>query len=201
MRAVGNTADGLSLDAPDAAATSKGDAVAHDPPAFADVYNQHFAFVYRLIVHRGVPLAAVDDVVQEVFIVVHRKLPAFRAQASVRTWLAAIARRVLADYRKKRGNQPAADEVLERDPIAPSTTSEVLEQKAAARLLDELLAKMRDEQREAFVLHEIERLTSAEIAEITGANENTVRTRLRAARRIFEEGVLRQRARHAWEQT
>jgi RNA polymerase sigma-70 factor (ECF subfamily) len=53
---------------------------------------------------------------------------------------------------------------------------------------------MSDIQREVFVLHEIEQMTGAEIAEALGVNENTVFTRLRAARLIFETGVERARA-------
>ena len=77
---------------------------------------------------------------------------------------------------------------------------EAVEQKAALELLDTLLAKMSDEQREVFVLHEIEHLSGVEIAELTETNENTVWTRLRAARRVFQEGVARQRARQSREQ-
>jgi RNA polymerase sigma-70 factor (ECF subfamily) len=166
------------------------------------VYDEHFAFVYRCAAHRGIPQAALDDVVQEVFIVVHRKLPEFEGRSSVRTWLAGIARRVVADFVKKRGNQPAADETLEREPASSdASTPEALERKAAARLLDGLLAKMSEEQREVFVLYELEHLSGAEIAEVTHSNENTVWTRLRAARRSFEEGVARERARQAREQS
>ena len=53
---------------------------------------------------------------------------------------------------------------------------------------------MPEAQREVFILHEIEQMTGREIAESVGANENTVHTRLRAARRIFEEGLARLRA-------
>ena len=51
-----------------------------------------------------------------------------------------------------------------------------------------------------FVLHELEHLSGAEIAELTASNENTVWTRLRAARRIFQDGVARQQARRRSEQ-
>jgi RNA polymerase sigma-70 factor (ECF subfamily) len=170
-------------------------------PAFREVYDDYFGFVWRNAANRGVPSAALDDVVQEVFIVVHRKLPEFEARSSLRTWIAGIVRRVVADYVRKRGNQPAGDETLEREPPAGLEPAELLERKAAVDLLDALLAKMSEEQREVFVLHEIERMSGGEIAELTGANENTVWTRLRAARRVFQEGVARQRARHDREQT
>lgn len=173
---------------------------AAETPAFREVYDRYFAFVWRSAANRGVPAAALDDVVQEVFIVIHRKLPEFEGRSSVRTWLAGITRRVVADYVRKRGNQPAGDESLEREPAGSIGAVEAVEQKAALELLDVLLAKMNDEQREVFVLHEIEHLSGAEIAELTETNENTVWTRLRAARRVFQEGVARQRARQSREQ-
>jgi RNA polymerase sigma-70 factor (ECF subfamily) len=169
--------------------------------SFREVYDDHFGFVWRSAANRGVPRAALDDVVQEVFIVIHRKLPEFEGRSSLRTWIAAIVRRVIADYVKKRGNQPAGDERLEREPASELALSEQVERKAAAQLLDALLAKMTEEQREVFLLHEIEQMSGTEIADLTGANENTVWTRLRAARRIFQEGVARQRTRHNREQS
>jgi RNA polymerase sigma-70 factor (ECF subfamily) len=163
-------------------------------PSFDEVYDVHFAFVWRNVLNRGVPSSAVDDVVQEVFVVVHRKLPGFEGRSSLRTWLAGIVRRVVADHVRKRGNAPVGDEPLEADsPSEARGPAEELDAKAAARVLDELLARMPEPQREVFILHEIEQMTGREIAESVGANENTVHTRLRAARRIFEEGLARLR--------
>jgi len=165
------------------------------PASFDDVYEAHFAFVWRNVLNRGVPSSAVDDVVQEVFVVVHRKLPGFEGRSSMRTWLAGIVRRVVADHVRKRGNAPVGDEPLVTDsPSDARGPAEELDAKAAARLLDQLLAEMPEAQREVFILHEIEQMTGREIAETVGANENTVHTRLRAARRIFEEGLARLRA-------
>jgi RNA polymerase sigma-70 factor, ECF subfamily len=216
MRAADETAEGkraaralaaTGRDEPDigaAAATpshTSGAFARETGATFREVYDGYFGFVWRSAANRGIAAAALDDVVQEVFIVVHRKLPEFEGRSSLRTWIAAIVRRVVADYVRKRGNQPAADETLEREPPAELPRAEALERKAALELLDALLAKMSEEQREVFLLHEIERMSGAEIAEVTGANENTVWTRLRAARRVFQEGVARQRARHSREQT
>lgn len=184
-----------------AAAEPVAGAAPEESTDFREVYDRHFAFVWRSVANRGVPAAALDDVVQEVFIVVHRKLPEFEGRSSLRTWLAGIVRRVVADYIRKRGNQPAGDESLEREPAAHANSAELVERNAALELLDGLLAKMTDEQREVFVLHEIEHMSGIEIAALLGANENTVWSRLRTARRIFQEGVTRQRARQTREQT
>jgi RNA polymerase sigma-70 factor (ECF subfamily) len=190
-----------SAPASKAASEARPSAAPAVPPAFREVYDEHFAFVWRCAANRGVRGATLDDVVQEVFIVVHRKLPEFEGRSSLRTWLAAIVRRVAADYQHKRGNQPAGDQSLEREPAAAGSPAEQLERKAALELLDALLAKMSAEQREVFVLHELEHMSGPEIAELTATNENTVWTRLRAARRIFQEGVTRERARSAREQS
>jgi RNA polymerase sigma-70 factor (ECF subfamily) len=164
-------------------------------PSFDDVYDTHFTFVWRNVLNRGVPSSSVDDVVQEVFVVVHRKLAGFEGRSSMRTWLAGIVRRVVADHVRKRGNAPAGDEPLATDsPSEARGPAEELDAKAAARVLDQLLAQMPEAQREVFILHEVEQMTGREIAEAVGANENTVHTRLRAARRIFEEGLARLRA-------
>jgi RNA polymerase sigma-70 factor, ECF subfamily len=170
-------------------------------PSFHELYERYFEFVWRSAANRGIAAGALDDVTQEVFIVIARKLPEFEGRSSIRTWVAGIVRRVVADYVRKRGNQPAGDEPLEREPAGTGATSSELDRKAALELLDSLLARMPEDQREVFVLHEIEELSGAEIAELTHTNENTVWTRLRAARRIFQEGVTRNRARHTREES
>src|SRR5262245_38799395 len=179
--------------------TSSPDEVAHvearvSAPPFREVYDNYFGFVWRNAANRGVPRSALDDVTQEVFIVINRKLPEFEGRSSLTAWIAGIVRRVVSDYLRKKGNR-SAGEPLEREPVAESASAEHLERKAALELLDTLLAKMTDGQREVFVMCEIEGMSGAEIAAATGVNENTVWTRLRAARRIFQEGVTRQRAR------
>lgn len=174
-------------------------AVARDghPPevSFREVYDTYFAFVWRSVANRGVPDSALDDVVQEVFLVVHRKLPEFEGRSSLRTWLSGIVRRVVSDHVKKRGNQPTAHEPLHEEDPGPSTDEPGLdadlERRAAMKLVDELLAKMSEVQAEVFVLYELEQLTTREIAELTATNENTVQTRLKAARRFFQAGIER----------
>ena len=181
----------------DAAAQAAVDLAPVVIPSFREIYDNYFAYVWRSAAHRGVPQAALDDVAQEVFIVIHRKLPEFEGRSSVRLWIASIVRRVVADYVRKRGNRAAGDETLEREPASAELPSDEVERRAALSLLDELLSKMTDDQREVFVLCELEGLSGSEIAELTGINENTVWTRVRAARRIFQEGITRQRARLA----
>src|SRR4051794_16597314 len=67
---------------------------------FEEVYEEHFSFVWRAARRLGAPAAAVDDVVQEVFLVVHRRLPEFAGRSSLKTWLFAIVLRVVRDHRR-----------------------------------------------------------------------------------------------------
>jgi RNA polymerase sigma-70 factor, ECF subfamily len=168
------------------------------PLDFRQVYDSHFGFVWRAVSNRGVPQAALDDVVQEVFLVVHRKLSEFEGRSSVRTWLAAIVRRVVADHVKKRGNRALGQEIP--NDLAAGGEAEPgiqAERRAAVALLEELIATMSEAQREVFILYELEQLTTREIGELTNVNENTVQTRLKAARKIFQQGVARHQAANA----
>jgi hypothetical protein len=103
LRVVSSTALGDSRPA-DASVPSgsvlgpAGSVPVHEVLTFREVYDRYFAFVWRCVANRGVRRSALDDVVQEVFIVVHRKLPEFQGRSSTRTWVAGIVRWVVTDY-------------------------------------------------------------------------------------------------------
>jgi RNA polymerase sigma-70 factor (ECF subfamily) len=181
-----------------AASTGTSRRVDPERPSFRQIYDEYFAFVWRAVAHRGVPQAAMDDVVQEVFLVVHRKLAEFEGRSSLRTWLSAIARNVVADHLRKRGNQRTGQEDVDSQPLSSAhDPGRALEQRDAVELCEQLLSPMNDAQREVFVLHELQQLTTREIAELTETNENTVQTRLKAARKVFQSGLQRYRAQSA----
>jgi RNA polymerase sigma-70 factor (ECF subfamily) len=169
-------------------------------PDFRTVYETYFPFVWRYAANRGVPPMAIDDVVQEVFVVVHHRLASFEGRSSLRTWLAGVSRNVLRDYLRKRGNQKTGDSLDDQVEIRSEGAgpAEALERKIAVELLDELLEQMTELQREVFILCDIEQLSAVEVAAMLEVNENTLRTRLRAARQVFNAGVTRYRAKRAW---
>jgi RNA polymerase sigma-70 factor (ECF subfamily) len=164
---------------------------------FDAVYEENFAYVWRAARRLGIDASDTDDVVQEVFVVAHRKLAAFEGRAQVKTWLFKILVRVVRHHvrsqQRKPGHRPSASERdLEalRDPRGHGP-AEAIERADAVRVLDGLLARLDAEKREVFVLAEIEELSSVEIAEILGVNLNTIYSRLRAARQAFEKAVAR----------
>lgn len=177
---------------------------AREVPSFEEVYEEHFPFVWRSVRRLGVPVSAVDDAVQDVFVVVHRRLPTFEGRASIRTWLFAILIRVVRDYRRayRRKDLPvqAGGGPADPDDIAgnESNPQELAAKNEAARMMHELLDRLDDEKREVFVLAELEQMSVPEIADAVGINLNTAYSRLRAARQDFEQGVARLRARDGW---
>ncbi len=172
---------------------------------FAAVYQANFAFVWRTVRRLGVADSAVDDVVQDVFLVVHRQLATFRGESSIRSWLFVIASRIARDARRSLRRKPAnlggrgrvSDEVDLVADVAPSPQDEVASSEAV-RTLHALLDAMSDERREVFILAELEQMTVVDIAAAVGENANTVYSRLRAARADFERGVARARANDEW---
>ena len=170
-------------------------------PSFDHVYDEQFDFVWRMARRLGVPESAADDVVQDTFVVLHRRLSEYDGATPMRRWLAGILTRVVADHRRRYRRKDAAcvphPEESERalPSSAPAPSAEA-EQAEAVRLLDTLLGELDEDKREVLVLAQLEEMTVPEIAELLGANVNTVYARLRSARKDFDAAHARHRARH-----
>jgi RNA polymerase sigma-70 factor (ECF subfamily) len=166
-------------------------------PDLAAVYEAHFRYVWRCLRSLGVYDAQVDDALQDVFVVVQRKLSDFDGEAQLRTWLYAIALRIARKYRERARREPAPlDAARESQPeLLMNESGECAalsnERLALARAVLETLS---DEQREVFVLARVEQMSAPEIADVVGVPLNTVYSRLRAARLAFEAEVARRKA-------
>jgi RNA polymerase sigma-70 factor (ECF subfamily) len=173
--------------------------VARERPSasFEAVYREHFRFVWRCVRRLGIEGASVDDVVQETFLVVHRRLDDFEGRSSTKTWLYGIVRRVVSDHRRSLRRKPAHGEGTEgevdgvHDASARGPESS-LEHSEQVQVVRRLIAELDEDKREVFILTELEGMTMAEIAEALDVNPNTVSSRLRAARHQFEEAVERE---------
>jgi RNA polymerase sigma-70 factor (ECF subfamily) len=159
-------------------------------PDFDAVYEEHFAFLWRTLRRYGVPEAAMDDAIQDAFLVVHSRLATFEGRSSLRTWIFGIARRVARDHRRSRPEWASTD-VLEALPDDSSTPLAALEAVERARLLERLLAGLVAERREAFILVKLEEMTILEAGEALGVNANTIYSRVRTACRELEEALVR----------
>jgi RNA polymerase sigma-70 factor (ECF subfamily) len=163
---------------------------------FDALYREHFRFAWRSVRRLGFEGSVIDDVLQDVFLVVHRRLADFEGRSSAKTWLYGIIRRVVADHRRTLRRKPALGgdapqldvEAMMDAEQGPEASAEQAER---VRLLHRVLAELDDDKREAFVLAELEGLTLAEIGEALDVNANTIASRLRAARREFEAALER----------
>jgi RNA polymerase sigma-70 factor (ECF subfamily) len=159
------------------------------------VYAEHAPFVWRTVRRLGVPAASVEDAVQDVFIVVHRRLAEFEGRSTVRTWLFGIVRRVVRDHRPSKRQEPTDASALDAFPGREDGPLVLAERAQAARVLLGLLDELDEDKREAFILVDLEEMSVPEAAEAISANTNTVYSRVRAARQELEQALGRARAR------
>jgi RNA polymerase sigma-70 factor (ECF subfamily) len=161
-----------------------------DRAAFAELFHRHRRDVARLVFRMTGPRADVDDLIQEVFLQVHRSLGDFRGQSRFSTWLHRVTVNVVLMARRAARSRP----VFAHDPVDEDRQVDVgvrpdddAVRREQASAFFNLLTKLAEKKRVVFVLHELEGRTPAEIADIVGAPVLTVRTRLFYARRELEE--------------
>lgn len=162
------------------------------------VYAAHADFVWASLQRLGVRPHDLDDVLQEVFVIVHQRLHTFDHSSKLTTWLFGVSLRAASDYRRRawRRREQVGDEAVEEPATAESSTPEdaAVGQQSRARL-DKILDELDLEKRAVFVMFEVEELSCDEIAAIVGVPVGTVHSRLHAARKQFEKAVGRQLAR------
>lgn len=167
-------------------------------PSFALVYEQHFDFVWRSARRLGVAEANLDDVVQDVFVTVYRRLDVFEGRSSLKTWIFGILRHTVHDLRRTARRKPT--EALVDEPIdhASPTPQDAALQGEGSKLLHAVLLELGDDLREVFVLSELEQMSAPEVSAALSLNVNTVYSRLRTARKEFEAALKRLRSRDEW---
>jgi RNA polymerase sigma-70 factor, ECF subfamily len=161
---------------------------------FDRFYREHVRFVWRTARRLGVHPAAIEDAVQEVFVVVHRRLSDFESRSSPKTWLFGVVRRVAADHRRRirrrpgdvASSQAGSLDDLEEGHVGPEQSAERAER---VNLLHRILAGMDDAKLEVFILAELEQMSASEVAEALDGNPNTIKSRIRAARHEFEQAL------------
>jgi len=159
-------------------------------PSFDEVYTAHVAFVWRVLRTFGLSPTQLEDAVQDVFLVVHRRLPEWEGRAAITTWLFAIARRVASSHRR-RGNGDRTEELVE-EPAGGADTFAAMSRAQAAATVFQILQQLDEDKRTVFALVELEQLSVPEVARMLDLNLNTAYSRLRLARQAFELAVRAQ---------
>jgi RNA polymerase sigma-70 factor (ECF subfamily) len=159
------------------------------------VHERHGEFVWRTLYRMGVRPPHVEDVYQEVFLVVHRRLRSFSGQCAITTWLYEICFRVAAGYRRKAHFRreelvPDWSDMHALTATTPSPERQLVTSRQVKQL-ERILDTMPLEYRVVFVMFEIEGQSSEQIAESIGVPLGTVYSRLYRARKRFARALAR----------
>ena len=176
-------------------------AVPPDPRTldFDLIYRQHVDLARRSAAALGVSAYALDDVVQETFLVLHRRLPELESYASLKGWIVGIVRNAVRRRRRTLARR-APHELERRAPTEldeiPATDEDPYH--AALRAEDfglacRLLARLDPQKREVLWLSAVEELSIPEISSTLGINLNTAYSRLRLAREDLRRALERVR--------
>ncbi|HEV8551165.1 MAG TPA: sigma-70 family RNA polymerase sigma factor [Polyangiaceae bacterium] len=160
---------------------------------FDELYDRHFDFVWTSLRRLGVPPADLPDVSQEVFVVVHRRLPEFEERAKATTWLFRICMHAARDRaRRAHVRREIADGTTTEAAVIEADDAErLLERRDDVALFERVLDGMSHDHRVVFVAFELAEQTGEELAEALELPLGTVYSRLRLAREAFRRGVSR----------
>jgi RNA polymerase sigma-70 factor, ECF subfamily len=159
-----------------------------------ELHDEYSDFVWRSLQRLGVPKDSLEDALQDVFIVVQRRLDSFDRSAKMSTWLFGICVRVAAAHRRRahqRHEQQVA-EIQDRPDDHPMANPEQAAiRREAQQRLERGLDALDLERRAVFVMFEIDRITAPAIAEMLSIPIGTVYSRLHRARADFSEAIAR----------
>ncbi len=155
---------------------------------FEHVYDEHVSYVWNSLRRLGVPSRDVEDVVQDTFVIVHRKLVEFDPKRPLRPWLFGIAYRMALAYRRRAVQREVPTESPTCSSAGDDFEGEVTMRERAYRLLQ----RLPPERQAVLIMHELDEMTAQEIAEALSIPLNTVYSRLRVARQEFGEFAARE---------
>ncbi|RYE83038.1 MAG: RNA polymerase sigma factor, partial [Myxococcales bacterium] len=155
-------------------------------PSFPEIFQSLAPVVWRFLRRLGVAESELEDLCQEVFLLVHDRLPTFDGDSSLKTWVLGIALRVAANHRRLarvRREVPTADLP---DEAFEAPQEALIDQRSAIEQLQRVLTDLDEDKRAVFVLHDIEEVPMAQIAPLVGCPLQTAYARLYAARRLLQ---------------
>ena len=159
-----------------------------DMSAFEEIYRLSSGFVYSVALRITRNRDDAQEVAQEVFLKIYRKLRSFRFQASFKTWAYRVTANAAINSYRRRAKEMARsgdfDIAIKTEGVCEVVESEV-DQKDNQEQVSKLLEELNPDQRTCVVLRELEGLSYKEIAKALKININTVRSRLKRARQAL----------------
>jgi RNA polymerase sigma-70 factor, ECF subfamily len=152
-----------------------------DVPAFEELYRQHSTRLFNLAWRMCGTRADAEDLLQEIFLLAYRKLPEFRGESAVGTWLYRLAMNRCLDHLKSRQARANGATTTLDEEAMPGPRR--IPDNGLKRLdLERAIARLPDGARAAFVLHDVEGFQHHEIAAILGISEGTSKSQVHKAR-------------------
>jgi RNA polymerase sigma-70 factor (ECF subfamily) len=155
---------------------------AGDTAAFEELYRRHSGRLFNLVLRMAGSTEAAEDLLQEVFLQVHRKLAGFRGDSSLGTWLYRLAMNHCLDYLRGREARMgrvtgSIDEEDAAEPVAPAPVGPVTRMD-----LERAIAQLPAGCRAAFLLHDVEGFEHREVAAMLDISEGTSKSQVHKAR-------------------
>jgi RNA polymerase sigma-70 factor, ECF subfamily len=162
-----------------------------------DIYECHADFVWRTLLRLGVTQEELGDAVQDVFVITHQHLAQFEGRSSLTTWLFTICRSVARERRRKvrHDRERLSDVDVDETIDLRADVVRAAEQSQELQLLETIMNGIDVEQRNVFVLFELEKMTGEEISTSLEIPLGTVYSRLKLARQAFRQALARHEAR------
>jgi len=159
-----------------------------EPGAFEQLYRDHAVRVYNLACRLSGSTTEGEDLAQEVFVQVYRKLDSFRGDAALGTWIYRLATNLCLDHLRRRRVAGRETEPLD-ETVRPPTVGPPLA--ADALDLERAIGRLPAGYRAAFLLHDVEGFNHHEIAAILGIAEGTSKSQVHKARLKLREDLTR----------
>ena len=162
---------------------------------FEELYRKHYRRVYSICLRMTGNIAEAEDLTQEVFIQLHRKIGSFRGEAAFTTWLHRLTvNQVLMHFRKRSvRSELTTDDGEMPDSIDPDTINPEAMPIVDRIGLENAIAQLPPGYRTVFVLHDVEGYEHEEIAKLLGCSAGTSKSQLHKARLKLRR-LLQQRA-------
>lgn len=158
-----------------------------DRAAFGRLYERYARMVHGVLLAK-VPLDAVDDLVQDVFIRALRRVSTLRKSDSFGAWLAAIARNLANDYHRRSAPEEQLDDsITDQKFLRDATDRYGPADRASGLAALNAIRSLPDAYREPLILRFVEGMTGPEIAERTGLTHGSVRVNLHRGMQMLRE--------------
>jgi RNA polymerase sigma-70 factor (ECF subfamily) len=162
---------------------------AGDPAAFEELYRAYAGRLFNIALRMTGSASDAEDLLQEIFLLVYRKLSAFRGDSSLGTWLYRVAMNCCLDrVGGRRARMERVTDSFADDDVAEPVARESLVPQTLTRMdLERAIARLPPGSRAAFVLHHVEGFDHKEVAQILGVTEGTSKSQVHKARLRLRE--------------